>query len=641
MNNIIIGTAGHVDHGKTCLIQALTGIDTDRLAEEKKRGITIELGFAHLDMPDGSKAGIVDVPGHEKFIKNMLAGASGMDLVMLVVAADEGFMPQTREHLGIMSMINAKNGIVVLTKSDLVEKDWMEFVIEDVKNELKGTFLEGAPMIAVSSYTGEGIETLRQEIFSTIKNVKPKNTNENFRLPIDRVFTIKGFGTVITGTLIEGKITVGDTVYVYPDERTVKVRNLEVHDENVETAYAGQRVAVNLAAVKKEEIQRGDTLAYPESMESTMMLDVKLNLFSDTARVVENGSMLHLYHGTKNVLCKAVLMDRDHLQAGESCYAQLRLDESIAVKTGDHYIVRFYSPVETLGGGEILDSNPVKHKRNNPQVIERFKIKESGTPEQKAEQAIAEYSPKFADIDYISRHLMIGKDELKKELAAIEEKNKLVWINESIALHSDFIQKLKNQLAEALNEYHSKNPLQKGMRLNELKQRLMPKGEMQNFNAVISLFEKDNTIKLESQRAALSSFEIKINETMKKMISDIEKAYLASLFSPPDSEELQQLKYKDSRGEFKQAIEYMAENGVLINIAEHMYLHNDNLKKAIEKMEEIQKEKGEISLGDFRDKLDTSRKYALPILEYCDKQNITQRAGDLRKLKDGYLQRIN
>lgn len=322
MNHIIIGTAGHVDHGKTCLIRALTGIDTDRLEEEKKRGITIELGFAYLDLPDGSRAGIIDVPGHERFIKNMLAGAGGIDMALLVVAADEGVMPQTREHLGILSMLGIQSGIVALTKSDLVEADWLEFVADDIRGELKGTFLQDAPIVPVSANTGDGVDVLKREIFRTIETVRPKNIERSFRIPVDRVFTVKGFGTVITGTLIEGALSVGDPVEIYPNGALTKVRNLQVHGQDVEKAFAGQRVAVNLAAMKKDELERGDTLAEPGSMEPAMMLDVKLNLFADSPWTVENGSVLHLYHGARNTLCKAVLLDRDVLPAGGSCYAQ-------------------------------------------------------------------------------------------------------------------------------------------------------------------------------------------------------------------------------------------------------------------------------------------------------------------------------
>lgn len=636
MKNIIIGTAGHVDHGKTCLIKALTGIETDRLEEEKKRGITIELGFAYLDLPNGEKAGIIDVPGHERFIKNMLAGAGGMDMVLLVVAADEGIMPQTREHLGILSMLGMENGIVVLTKSDIVEEDWLEFVMDDVRSELNDTFLSKAKIMPVSSYNGEGIEELKQEIVSVLEKTKPKNINKNFRMPVDRAFSKKGFGTVVTGTLIEGSLNIGDNISIYPEENITKIRNIQVHGQAVDTAYAGQRVAINLNKLKKDEVMRGDTLAQPDSMEQTMMLDVKLNLFSDTSRIVENNSMVHFYHGTRNVLSKVVLLNRDSLKSGESCYAQLRFNENIAVKNGDHYIIRFYSPIETIGGGEILDANPVKHKRNNQAIIKSLEIKEKGTMTEKVLQAVKEYSKRFENLEYLSKRLMIDTCELKDKLSKIDP-SELVEVSDNIIVHAGFMELLRSRMYEFLKEHHEKNPLEAGMKLDELKYRLMPKIDAKTADAVIDVFANQNAIKVVNQKAALSDFEISIDVNQRAMIEELDGIYLQAGFSVPSVDEVQE-NYKNNRAAFKQVIEYMVDNKTLINITAHIYLHKNNFLKAIDEMEKIQNESGEISLGDFRDRVGTSRKYALPILEYCDKIKVTKRLGDQRKLDSSGLQ---
>lgn len=631
MKNIIIGTAGHVDHGKTLLIKALTGIDTDRLKEEKKRGITIELGFAYINLPDGEKAGIIDVPGHERFIKNMLAGAGGMDMVMLVVAADEGFMPQTREHLGILSLLNIKNGIVVLTKSDLVSEEWMDLVVDDVKNELKGTFLETAPVIPVSAYTGHGIEQLKQLIFQIAESVQPKNMTKSFRIPVDRVFSVDGFGTVITGTLIEGTILVGEEVSIYPEERLSKVRNLQVHGQNVNTAYAGQRVAVNLAACKKDEVVRGDTLAQPNSMEQTMMLDVKLNLFADTNRSVENGATLHLYHGTRNILCKVVLLDCDKLEAGGKCYAQLRLSENIAVKTGDRFIVRFYSPIETLGGGEILEANPRKHKRHDLSIIESLRIKESHSLTDKILQAIKEYSPQLATMEFISKRLMIDMNQLQTEISKITDQSAVVKINDKIIVHSSFMQQLRGHLVDIISEYHTKNPLQAGIRRDELRSRLLPQCEPSISDMVIEIFAKEKAIRIDQQRVALYNFNISLSESQQKLMQTIEKIYVDAGYSVPNLDEIQ-VQFANNRDTFKQVLQSMLDSKTLINITPQMYLHKNFFYSALKVMEELQKENGVIVLGEFRDRLGTSRKFALPILEYCDKKNITQKTGDLRKI---------
>lgn len=358
MKHIIIGTAGHVDHGKTLLVKALTGIDTDRLQEEKKRGITIELGFAHLDFSDGTQAGIVDVPGHEKFIKNMLAGAGGIDLAMLVVAADEGFMPQTVEHLGILSLLGIRDGLVVITKCDMVEPEWVDMIREDVAQQVKGTFLEGKPVMAVSAYTGEGIPELREHLHKLVLKASEKSMRVPFRLPVDRVFSVEGFGTVVTGTLIEGCIQEGEVAEIVPSGLTAKVRNLQVHGKDVETAYAGQRVAINLAGLKKTEVARGDAVVKPGTVRSSLMIDVRLQNLRNSQRVILNDSQVHLYHGSTEQLCKVVLLDRDKLDPGESCYAQLRMTAPVSTKAGDRFVIRFFSPLETIGGGVVLDDTP-------------------------------------------------------------------------------------------------------------------------------------------------------------------------------------------------------------------------------------------------------------------------------------------
>ena len=301
MNNIIIGTAGHVDHGKTCLIKALTGIETDRLKEEKKRGITIELGFAYIDLPGGLRAGIIDVPGHEKFVKNMLAGAGGIDIALLIIAADEGIMPQTEEHLAILSLLDIKKGVIALTKKDIVDEEWLEMMQEEIKERMKGTFMENAAIIPVSSYTGEGIEELKAELSRVASECEGKSETVPFRIPVDRVFSIDGFGTVITGTLIEGVVNEGDSVTIYPDKIQSKVRGLQVHSKPVQTAYPGQRVAVNLSGVHKSDLERGDIIAAEDSMESSMMLDVLLKVTADTERKIKNGSRLHFYHGSREI----------------------------------------------------------------------------------------------------------------------------------------------------------------------------------------------------------------------------------------------------------------------------------------------------------------------------------------------------
>ena len=387
MQNVIVGTAGHVDHGKTCLIKALSGIDTDRLKEEKKRGITIELGFANLIDTDGVHIGIIDVPGHEKFVKNMLAGIGGIDLVLLVVALDEGVMPQTVEHFEILKMLQIRQGIVVLTKSDTVDSDWADMVEEDVRELIKGSFLEQAELIRVSSYTGENIDVLRQKIVTMAKQAgKRREEKELFRLPIDRVFTMEGFGTVVTGTLVEGMCEAGEEVMVYPQERLLKIRGVQSHGQKEEKASAGQRTAINLAGIKKEELSRGQVLAYPGSLVNSTMVDATLRLFDSTQRKLKNGDRVHLSYGSAQAIGKVILLDCEVVEAGQEALVQIRFDDPICVKRNDKFIIRFYSPVETFGGGTILNPAADKHKRGQEDIIESLRLKKTGTDMEILEQ---------------------------------------------------------------------------------------------------------------------------------------------------------------------------------------------------------------------------------------------------------------
>ncbi len=373
--HIIIGTAGHIDHGKTWLVKALTGTDTDRLAEEKKRGITIENGFAFLKLPDGEEAGIIDVPGHEKFIKNMLAGAGGIHIAMMVIAADEGVMPQTREHLDILSLLGIRRGVVVITKGDL---EWKPGLREEIQMFVAGTFLEKAAVVVTSAVDGRGIEDLRRILWQMCLeetqggDYAQRNASVNsFRLPIDRVFSLKGFGTIVTGTLLDGALDMDSSAMLYPKAQLVKVRGIQVHGQNVSRAFPGQRVAVNLAGIGKEEISRGEILAAADSMESTMMADVKLRLLKSGHRSLKSGARVHLYHGAAELICKVILLDREVMKPGEEAVVQLRMEQQTAMKAGDHFVIRFYSPVETIGGGVVENPNALKRKRRRKLGAER------------------------------------------------------------------------------------------------------------------------------------------------------------------------------------------------------------------------------------------------------------------------------
>lgn len=416
MKHVIIGTAGHIDHGKTTLIKAITGRETDRLKEEQERGISIELGFTYFDLPSGQRAGIIDVPGHEKFIKHMLAGVIGIDIVLLVVSAEEGIMPQTVEHLSILDLMGIKKGFVVLTKSDLVDSEWIDMVEEEVRDEIQGTFLEKAPIIRVSSTTKMGIEDTINLIEEYTKELEDKDIDDMPRLPVDRVFSISGFGTVVTGTLLSGKFKVGDEIQVFPGDTKARIRTLQVHDEDATIAYGGQRVAINLAGLKKEDVDRGNIIAPIGSMTDTMMADVKIKLIKGINRTIDNRTRLRLYIGTKEVLCRIVLLDKEQLEPGEEGYAQLRLEEEIVAKRGDKFILRFYSPMFTIGGGEILEPNPTKKKRFDEKTIKELEVKEMGSPTDIIENIIEDKSKDFPTTKDIAVFTAMLEENVREEV---------------------------------------------------------------------------------------------------------------------------------------------------------------------------------------------------------------------------------
>ena len=475
MKQIILGTAGHIDHGKTSLIRALTGIDTDRLKEEKERGITIELGFAHLQLPDGRLLGIVDVPGHEKFVKNMVAGATGIDLVALVIAADEGVMPQTREHLEICSILEIKHGLVVLTKVDMVDPDWLELVREDVSEYLSETFLAEAPVAEVSSVTGEGIPELIELINRMTRDIPERDMGHLFRLPIDRVFTMKGFGTVITGTSISGTIRTGDEVTVYPQGITSKIRGIHVHNEAMEEVHAGLRTAINLQGIEKMMLQRGNVVATKDSLRSTYMLDVVLDLLKSAPRKFKNRAKVRFHAGTAEIISTLVLLDRDELNPGETCLAQIRLDAPTTVLKGDRFVLRSYSPVRTIGGGQILHPLPGKKKRFQERVLNELKMLQKGEEEEVIEIFVSLGRFKGVGEEELSFLTNMSRKKLTEQLNALKSKQRIIRFDkeQGTMIHADFMEKARSELLETLSQYHKDFPLKQGLVKEELRSRMI------------------------------------------------------------------------------------------------------------------------------------------------------------------------
>lgn len=628
MKNIIIGTAGHIDHGKTTLIKALTNIDTDRLEEEKKRGITIDLGFAFFDLPSGKKAGIVDVPGHEKFIKNMLAGVSGIDLVLFVISAEEGVMPQTQEHLDILSILNVQKGVVVLTKSDLVDEEWLMMMEEDIKETMKGTFLENAPIVPVSSLTKAGFDELIDTVDTMGDEIELKSISSAVRLPIDRVFTLQGHGTIVTGTLVEGRIEEGDVLSIYPTLKEAKVRSIQVHSHSVKTAYAGQRVAVNVTGIKKTEINRGEILATDNSMEVTSMLDVKLKLLKTSHRELKNWTRLRLYHGTKEILCRLVILDKEALKPGEECFCQLRLEEPTTCKYGDRYVVRFYSPLETIGGGVILDPNAHKHKRFKQEIIDELLFKEAGREDEIIENLIKKHSGEFLNLDEIVKLSGISKENASEQLEHLKSNGLVLELAKKVLIHKEFLLSKEQEMIISLNNYHEKYPIRLGMPKEELRNKLFDQIKNKLFDEIL---EKYSNIIIKGKYIYLDSFEVKYNLQQKQIIEDIFNSLNNEPFKPTTMPEI--IKKHAKEKHLKDMISNLVETDQLVRMNDTVYLSKESFDLALAKIKGLFETSDRVVLSDCRDVLGTSRKYIVPIMEYLDGKGITKRVGDERMLR--------
>ena len=636
MKHVIIGTAGHVDHGKTLLVKALTGIDTDRLIEEKKRGITIELGFAHLDWKDGTQAGIVDVPGHEKFIKNMLAGAGGIDLAMLVIAADDGVMPQTVEHLDILTLLGIKDGLIVITKADTVEPEWLELMQEEIRAKTEGSFLEGKPIVAVSAYTGQGIPELKEMLRALVQEAQEKSLRIPFRLPVDRVFSVEGFGTVVTGTLIEGAINEGDPAELVPSGVQTRIRNLQVHGKNVLTAYAGQRVAINLAGLKKEDIQRGNCVAKPGSVRVSRMLDVRLQNLKDSRRIIQNDSQVHLFHGSTVLLAKVVLFGRDELKPGESCYAQLRLTEPIATKNGDRFVIRFFSPLETIGGGVILDDQPRRHKRSDPEILRILELKESGSRDDVTIQLLTEFGTRLPTAAQLVARLQREEADIQGELEDLCSWGRALEALPGRYVAAAVIDRVWQDCREILTAYHRQNPLHAGIQSAELRQKLCKGMDRASADALIAILHQEGKLRKLGDRYALSDFTVTLTKRQRGIREKLLKIYTTSGIETPITEHVMEGFPANERPEARQVLESLITSGELILLTPQICLYRQDYDRILETAKTHFETNDSLTLAQLRDLLNTSRKYAQALVEYFDKIHITKKDGDVHYLDQGF-----
>lgn len=628
MKHIVIGTAGHIDHGKTSLIKALTGRETDTLEEEKKRGISINLGFTYFNLPSGQSVGIVDVPGHEKFIKNMLAGASGLDMVILVVAADEGMMPQTIEHIDILSYLNIKKGIVVMTKCDLVDEEMLELAEEDIKEGLVGTFLEGADILKVDSLSKRGIMDLVKKLDEMSSEVEERNNHLPARLNIDRVFSIKGFGTVVTGTIIEGKIYINDELEIYPRGKKAVVRNIQVHGYNEEVAYAGQRTAINLANIKVTNIERGDILAAPDSLLESMMIDVKIKLLNHDGCKLENWDRLKLYHGTREILCRAVPIEKEDMKAGDEGFVQLRLEEKIVCKKLDPFVIRTYSPMDTIGGGIIIDTSTEKHSINKhtPKLIEELKIKESGDEKSILEVYLKNNSSSFPKIQDMMSYVGVSKNRIEELVSQLKEERKVLDINNRI-VHREYFEFIEGKLLKILEKYHKENKLKAGMPKQEAGSKVDSSFKAKDIDAFLAEVKENGPIKIHNNQVSLINFEVQLTDEEKKIKSQIDSKLKSMGYN--DICTIDDICENDKNK--KAVLDSMI--GVEVQLLGDEYIISNELyEKAKKSLVEFLEENGEMTLAEFRDLMDSSRKISMLILENFDKEKVTKRIENKRVL---------
>ena len=632
MKHLIVGTAGHIDHGKSALVQALTGTDPDRLEEEKKRGITIDLGFAHLDLGDGVRVGFVDVPGHERFVKNMLAGVGGIDLVLLVVAADESIKPQTREHFDICRLLNIQKGLVVMTKCDLVDRDMLDLVRLEVQELARGSFLENAPIIAASAKTGEGLDDIRNELRRLAGRILARPLGLPFRLPIDRAFVMKGFGTVVTGTLIAGSIHKDEEGEIFPDGRRARVRGIQVHNAPAEIAVAGQRTALNLAGVETSEIARGMVLAAPGIFQATSRLDCSLTLLP-SARPLKNRARVHFHSGTAETVAEVVLLDARELAPGMRGYVQLRLAHPGLFLPGDRFIVRQFSPVITIGGGVVLDNLPGRHRLLDPAAAQSLPVLEKGSDEERLELLVREAGE--ASMSMLTARMGRTEAEIDRLGRTLEAKKRLARLGQpaGVLIHAENFMQLAGEVVKQLDSFHAGNPLVAGIAREDLRGRIRGRRKQAPspavFNALLQHLERAGKIEASGETVRRAGRTVELDAQEKGARDQIVQAFeSAGLAVPAAGEVLAGLKIDRARA--AKILQLLLKEKVLVKVAEDLIFHSAALA-GLRTLLARQKSKSErINVGVFKELTGLSRKYAIPLLEYLDRERVTRRQGDER-----------
>ena len=631
MKSIIVGTAGHIDHGKTALVKALTGIDADRLEEEKRRGITIDLGFAHMDLPGPNgetlRLGFVDVPGHERFVRNMLAGVGGIDLVLLVIAADEAIKPQTREHFDILQLLGVQRGITVLTKSDAVDAETLDVAKLEVEDFLRGTFLDASksPMLAVSSLTGSGLDELKRAMVAATAEVKPRDSHAIARLPIDRVFTMKGFGTVVTGTLVAGTIRREDELEVFPTARRVRVRGVHVHGQASEVATAGQRTALNLSGASTEDLTRGMTLVPPATFEKTRRVDVSLRLLASASRPLKDRARVHLHSYAMETVVEIVLHGKKQVEPGEQALARIKLPEAALLLPGDRFILRQFSPVVTIGGGVVLDSSPIARMAKLGDFLDTLS---NGDAKAILTARIARTDQKGMSISQLVAETGWTRPVLEAQLASMTEAGDL-WSTGGRFLHSPALKALKVNVVTAVAEFHKKNPLVGGISKEELRARVDTTPEV--FEAVTAMLIREKKIEVAGDLVRLAGHSVVMKDEESESKKKIEDAFAsAGLKVPPLQDVIGGLKIDKVRAQ--KIVTLLLRDKVLIKISEELVFHRAALDQLRNQIAAYKAKSAKIDVAAFKALTGVSRKYAIPLLEYLDRERVTRRVGDMREI---------
>lgn len=626
----VIGTAGHIDHGKSTLVKALTGIDPDRLKEEKERQMTIDLGFAHLTLPSGKKVSIVDVPGHERFIRNMLAGASGIDLVLFVVAADEGMMPQSREHLDILNLLQLKNGVIVLTKTDLVDEEWLELVEVELKEEVKGTFLENSPVIRVSSVTGSGIDELKNYIDRILDKIEKRPVDAPARYYIDRVFNVAGFGLVVTGTLWEGKIKAGEDLDLHPHEKKVRVRNLQTHNENVSEAVAAVRLAINISGTEKTSVQRGDALAESDYYRPTRLIDAELKMLPDSP-VLAHAEKVHFYLGTKETVGRVRVLYQDELKSGEKGYVQILLQDPVIARRSDRFIIRRFSPLITIGGGVVLNPYPKRKRLNEERYLEEFKILEKNNMIEVLLYYLENSGFEGVTIEDLKIFLCELEERVLKALNDLSQERKVFKLSDRyFSLRT--LEKAKQRVLKEAETFFKKNPWAPSMDKEELRNR----SRIDNrkfYSMVLDSLAEEGKIVVASDSVNLPCRSATFTAEEGKIKTEIEKTFLKNMFNPPLPEDVISA-YESKSKIAKKMFDVLVAEGTILKISSEVYMHRDSVEEAKKIIRAIFAEKERVRIGEIRDRLNTSRKYVVPLMEYFDKMKFTRRVGEERILLD-------